>query len=140
MNGAAAQADIEELWRRMAFSILITNVDDHLHNHGFLHAERGLWRLAPAFDLNPCPDRARELKTWVSADTGPEATVEALLSVIAYFRLPLKRAKKILGEVERAVAGWRKAGRALGMSARDLENFADAFEHSDRAAARKRSA
>lgn len=140
MNGAAAQADIEELWRRMAFSILITNVDDHLHNHGFLHAERGLWRLAPAFDLNPFPDRARELKTWVSADTGPAATVDALMSVIAYFRLPLKRAKEILRDVEHAVAGWRKAGRVLGMSTRDLESFADAFEHSERVAAQKRSA
>ena len=139
VNGAAAQADIEELWRRMAFSILITNVDDHLRNHGFLHAERGLWRLAPAFDLNPFPDRARELKTWVSAETGPEATVEALMSVIAYFRLSLPRAREILREVERAVAGWRKAGRALGMSDRDLEGFADAFEHPERAAAQKLS-
>lgn len=137
VNGAAAQADIEELWRRMAYSILITNVDDHLHNHGFLHAERGLWRLAPAFDLNPFPDRARDLKTWVSAETGPEATIEALMSVIAYFRLPLPRAKKILREVERAVAGWREAGRALGMSDRDLADYADAFEHPERMAARQ---
>lgn len=137
MRGAAAQADIEELWRRMAFSILITNVDDHLRNHGFLHAQRGLWRLAPAFDLNPFPDRARELKTWVSAETGPEATVEALLSVSAYFRLTPARARKILRDVERAVANWRKVGRALGMSARELEAFTDAFEHPERAAARK---
>lgn len=140
VNGAAAQADIEELWRRMAYSILITNVDDHLHNHGFLHAERGLWRLAPAFDLNPFPERARELKTWVSTDTGPEATIDALMSVIAYFRLSLPRAKAILREVERAVAGWREAGRALGMSDRDLEDYADAFEHTERQAARERSA
>ncbi len=137
VHGAAAQADIEELWRRLAFSILITNVDDHLHNHGFLHAERGLWRLAPAFDLNPFPDRARELKTWVSPETGPAATVAALWSVIAYFRLTAPRAKAILREVERAVAGWRKTGRSLGMSVRDLEDFADAFEHPERAAARK---
>ena len=61
IHGADAQADIEELWRRMAFSVLITNLDDHLHNHGFLHASRGQWRLAPAFDLNPFPDRVREL-------------------------------------------------------------------------------
>lgn len=140
VNGAAAQADIEELWRRLAFSILITNVDDHLRNHGFLHAERGLWRLAPAFDLNPFPDRARELKTWISADAGPEATIEALMSVIPYFRIPLKRAREILGEVERAIAGWRKTARALGMSARDVEDFTDAFEHPERKAAQKHSA
>jgi len=80
VHGAAVQADLEELWRRIAYSILITNVDDHLHNHGFLHADRGLWRLAPAFDLNAFPDRTRELKTWIAPETGPEATVEALLS------------------------------------------------------------
>ena len=44
--------------------------------------ERGLWRLAPAFDVNPFPDRVRELKTWVSVETGPEAIIEALLSAI----------------------------------------------------------
>lgn len=136
MYGAAAQADIEELWRRMAFSILITNVDDHLRNHGFLHVEHGLWRLAPAFDLNPFPDRARELKTWVSPDTGPEATIEALMAVVPYFRLAPRRAKDILREVEQAVAEWRKIGRTLGMTARDLEDFAEAFEHTERAAAR----
>lgn len=63
VHGAAVQTDIEELWRRLAFSILITNVDDHLLNHGFLHVARGQWRLSPAFDLNPSPGRARELKT-----------------------------------------------------------------------------
>jgi len=137
VHGAAVQADLEELWRRIAYSILITNVDDHLHNHGFLHADRGLWRLAPAFDLNAFPDRTRELKTWIAAETGPEATVEALLSVTAYFRITAKRAKEILREVERAVSGWRKLGRALGMAERELEQFADAFEHSERKAARQ---
>jgi serine/threonine-protein kinase HipA len=140
VHGAAAQADIEELWRRLAFSILITNVDDHLRNHGFLHADHGLWRLSPAFDLNPFPDRARELKTWVSAETGPEATIEALMSVVAYFRLPLARAKAILGDVERAVKGWRRVGRSLGMSTREMDGFADAFEHPERQQARKHAA
>jgi serine/threonine-protein kinase HipA len=136
-HGAAVQDDIEELWRRIAFSILISNFDDHLHNHGFLHAEHGLWRLAPAFDINPFPDRTRELKTWVSQESGPEATIAALLSVTAYFRISASRAKKILGEVERAVGGWRKHGRALGLAERELETFAEAFEHPERAAARK---
>lgn len=137
VHGADVQADIEELWRRITFSILITNVDDHLRNHGFLHAEGGLWRLAPAFDINPFPDRVRELKTWISPDTGPEATLEALMSITAYFRISSQRAKAIVREVEAAVATWRKTGRALGMSDRDLESFADAFEHSERKAAKK---
>lgn len=133
--GARPTADIEELWRRMAFSILITNVDDHLQNHGFLHVERGLWRLAPAFDVNPFPERVRELKTWVSEEAGPEATIDALMSVLPYFRIALPRARDILAEVVRSVSAWRDEGRSLGMTTADLEAFADAFEHEERAAA-----
>jgi serine/threonine-protein kinase HipA len=139
MHGAAPQADTEELWRRIAFSILITNVDDHLRNHGFLHVDRGQWRLAPAFDVNPFPDRVRELKTWVSEDAGPEATIEALMSVLPYFRIAPPRARQILREVERAVSRWRYAGRGLGMTTQELDQFADAFEHEERAAARTAS-
>ncbi|MFM9092574.1 MAG: type II toxin-antitoxin system HipA family toxin, partial [Verrucomicrobiota bacterium] len=137
VHGAAVQEDAEELWRRMAFSILITNVDDHLRNHGFLHAGRGLWRLAPAFDLNPFPDRARELKTWISPDTGPAASIEALQSVIPYFRLTPRRAQAILREVAAAVATWRKTGRRLGLTSPELEAFTEAFEHPESAAARQ---
>ena len=136
VHGSEAQKDAEELWRRIAFSILITNVDDHLLNHGLLHTDRGQWRLAPAFDLNPFPDRVRELKTWISPTTGPEATIDALLSVTRYFRIPQARAKTIVSQVEQAVAGWREEGRALGMTEAELEPFVPAFEHSEREAAR----
>lgn len=139
MYGAAPQADIEELWRRIAFSILITDVDDHLRNHGFLHVDRGQWRLAPAFDVNPFPDRVRELKTWVSEDTGPEATIEALMSVVPYFRISAPRAREILRDVEHAVSRWRPVGRSLGMTTQELDDFAEAFEHVERSAARRQS-
>lgn len=138
-NGAAPQADTEELWRRIAFSILINNVDDHLRNHGFLHVDRGQWRLAPAFDVNPFPERARELKTWVSEEAGPEATIEALMSVLPYFRIAPARAREILAMVERAVSQWRAVGRGLGMTTSELDQFAEAFEHHQRAAARSAS-
>ena len=137
VNGAHVRADIEELWRRIAFSILITNVDDHLHNHGFLHTNQGQWSLSPAFDLNPFPNRLRELKTWISEETGPEATIEALLSVTAYFRLTRLRAKQILRELEKALSRWRETGHALGMTHRELDAFAEAFEHPERTAAQK---
>jgi serine/threonine-protein kinase HipA len=135
--GSQPAADIEELWRRIAFSILITNVDDHLFNHGFLHVARGQWRLAPAFDVNPFPERVRELKTWVSEEAGPEATIYALMSVAPYFRITATRAKAILAKVEGAVSTWRDEGRALGLAAVELDSFADAFEHTERDAARE---
>ncbi len=137
VHGADAQADIEELWRRMAYFVLITNVDDHLHNHGFLHAGGGRWRLAPAFDVNPFPERVRELKTWISEDSGPEASIEARLSVLPYFRLVRSRANAILSQIDRTLSHWRRTGLGLGMTNQELEQFADAFEHSEREAARK---
>jgi serine/threonine-protein kinase HipA len=137
VHGAAVQDDLEELWRRIAFSVLITNVDDHLHNHGFLHVAHGTWRLSPAFDINPFPDRARELKTWISAETGPAATIEGLLSAAGHFGIPLPRARSIVHDVERAVRVWRSVGLEVGMTARELDAFADAFEHEEREVARK---
>jgi len=136
-RSADSAADLEELWRRIAFSILINNVDDHLHNHGFLHVEGDLWRLSPAFDVNPFPDRARELKTWISEETGPEASIEALLSTARYFGLSSNRAAAVLGTVERAVATWRDVATGLGLSADEIDSFADAFEHDARAVAQR---
>src|ERR1700722_2865826 len=137
VHGADAQADIEELWRRIAFTILITNVDDPLRNHGFLHEDREFWRLSPAFDINPSPERVRELKTWISEDAGPDMTIDALMSVIAYFRIANARAKEILSEVVQSVESLRMTGLNIGMSGEELEPFVDAFEHSERSAAKK---
>jgi serine/threonine-protein kinase HipA len=128
VHGADANHDIEELWRRIAFSIRIANVDDHLRNHGFLYVGEGHWRLSPAFDVNPFPDRERELKTWISEETGPTASIEALRSVAPYFRIPAKRVGTILAEVEKAVREWRHVGIKLGMTASELDRFAEAFE------------
>jgi serine/threonine-protein kinase HipA len=87
--------------------------------------------------VNPFPERARELNTWVSEEAGPDATIDALMSVVAYFRLPMTRAREILDGVERAVARWRKVGRKLGITATELDQFADAFEHPEREQARR---
>jgi len=97
------------------------------HNHGFLHVGHGQWRLAPAFDLNPFPDRVRELKTWISHDTGPDASLDALRSAAPYFGIKPVRSEAIIGEVAAAVAGWRQVGARIGMTAGELEAFADAF-------------
>lgn len=51
--------DLNELWRRIVFTILVSNKDDHLQNHGFIYAGSDRWRLSPAFDINPSPSRQR---------------------------------------------------------------------------------
>jgi serine/threonine-protein kinase HipA len=129
--GSSAQRDIEEIYRRIAFSILINNVDDHLHNHGFLHVGHGLWELAPAFDVNPFPDRYPELKTWISEAVGPEASLGALRSEAAYFRIKPAQSEAIISDVIRAIADWRDVGAQLGMTSQELDDFADAFRTGD---------
>ena len=54
-HGANAAADRTELYRRVAFSILVSNTDDHLRNHGFLWLGQQGWTLSPAYDINPTP-------------------------------------------------------------------------------------
>ena len=104
---AEVKADAQQLWRRLMFNHLITNVDDHLQNMGFLYVGNGLWRLAPAFDLNPFPDKDRESKTWLSEDSGPITSIETLLEKAACFYLAAPEALAVLAEVYGAVAGWR---------------------------------
>ena len=133
----APSDDVRQLWRRLLFNLLITNVDDHLHNHGFLHVEHGLWRLAPAFDINPFPDKDRESKTWLSEQDGPISDVQMLLARAPYFALNEAQALAVLGEVHAAVSNWRQValGPQVGLQVAELDDFAPAFEHEQRDAA-----
>jgi len=130
-HGHAPVQDIRQLWRRLVFNLLITNVDDHLQNHGFLHVAHGQWRLAPAFDINPFPDKDRESKTWLSEQDGPITDVGMLLARSAYFGLDEAQARTVLAEVHAAVANWRKValGADVGLRQAELDDFAPAFEH-----------
>ena len=53
MYSSAPTEDLHELWRRVVFGVAISNLDDHLRNHGFLYDHDDKWRLSPAYDLNP---------------------------------------------------------------------------------------
>jgi len=131
MYSSHAAADLKELWRRMVFNILINNVDDHLNNHGFLHHAHGQWKLAPAFDLNPFPDKERALKTWISEEAGEAASLAEALAVAPFFGLTHGNESTVLDAVKYSVANWKITARAVGMSAVDIEQFAPAFEHSE---------
>lgn len=111
-----------------AFSILITNVDDHLLNHGFLHVANGQWRLSPAFDINLFPDHLRAPKTWISEDAGPEARFDLLWASIAQFGIRKTLAKEILSDVVRAVAKWKSVAKQLGFTSKEVDSFANAFK------------
>jgi serine/threonine-protein kinase HipA len=130
-RSTAATADLRELWRRIAFSILISNTDDHLRNHGFLHERGESWRLSPAFDLNPNPDPGpKDLSTAIDF-TDTRASVDNLMRVADYFRLDTSDALDLLAEVTRAVERWRTVAVSHGLLQRDLDAMAPAFEHAE---------
>ncbi len=129
MHSSQAGADMKELWRRLVFNILINNVDDHLNNHGFLHHAHGQWRLAPAFDLNPFPDKERALKTWISEDAGETASVGEALAVAPLFGFTSGAELTVLSQVRLAVGRWKDIAKTIGMSAADVDDFAPAFAH-----------
>lgn len=136
--GAAPADDLRELWRRLVINFLITNVDDHLWNVGFLYAGDGKWRLAPAFDVNPFPDKARESRTWLREASGPITSLGQLLSEAAYFGLTRIEAEELAAGVAVKLAQWREIASAkdVGLTGTDIAQFAPAFEHDEARAAR----
>jgi len=123
-------ADLKELWRRLVFSLLASNYDDHLRNHGFLMVEPGRWSLAPAYDVNPVPeiDRAQTNKTSIT-ENGEEPSVGAALAAASRFGLKPTEAKAILHDVVTAVSQWRAVGRRLHLTTGVLDSYQTAFDN-----------
>jgi len=128
--GNDVAGDLHEVWRRLVFSLLASNFDDHLRNHGFLMHEPGRWSLSPAYDLNPVPevDRARVTKTAIT-ESQEEPSIQGAMAASSRFGIKAAESKKILREVVNAVSGWQKTGRKLRQKSATLEAYASAFEH-----------
>ena len=131
-HGASADADLQELWRRIAFNVLVSNTDDHLRNHGFLYEGGRGWRLAPAYDLHPVPAeiKPRMLSTTITFDS-PAASLELALEVAEEFGLKPEEARAVAREVGEAASQWRQAAKQLGIPEKAIPKMASAFEHSD---------
>ena len=132
----AATADLHQLWRRIAFSVLISSTDDHLRNHGFLHQQGDSWTLSPAFDLNPNPAPGpKDLSTAIDyGDT--RASVQTLLDVADYFRLDASSALAVLAKVTQSTANWRRVAESHGLTQRNIDDMEPAFEHAEAGHAR----
>ncbi|MEM7667350.1 MAG: type II toxin-antitoxin system HipA family toxin [Pseudomonadota bacterium] len=124
--------DLHELWRRIVFTILVSNKDDHLKNHGFIYAGGDRWRLSPAFDINPSPSRHRMLETGIIQGGSFEASLEIALEASEFFEIEPEHARQTINGMARTIVGaWHKALRAEGASAQDITFYRSAFEHRD---------
>jgi serine/threonine-protein kinase HipA len=129
-HGSQAKKDARALYRRVAFNVLISNVDDHLRNHGFLRFDRSGWTLSPAYDLNPVPAdlKARLLTTNIDLEEST-CSVDLLEAAAEYFALSLPEARSILKEVALATSSWRSVAKEVGANGKEIHRMASAFEH-----------
>jgi serine/threonine-protein kinase HipA len=129
-HGSQANKDARALYRRVAFNVLISNVDDHLRNHGFLRFDRSGWTLSPAYDLNPVPAdlKARMLTTNIDLEEST-CSVDLLEASAEYFALSLPEARSILKEVAVATSSWRSVAKEVGTNGKEIHRMASAFEH-----------
>lgn len=117
---ADPQTALEQLYRRVAFSICIRNHDDHFRNHGFLLTEKG-WMWSPAYDLNPSDFNTQSLL--ISHDSN-ESSLDVLLAAAGEYMLPVNQAKRIIGEVRAAMEKVRQVARQCGISDHEAGRFA----------------
>jgi serine/threonine-protein kinase HipA len=124
-----ATADLRELWRRIAFSILVSNTDDHLRNHGFLRTTAGGWSLSPAFDINPNPEPGSKFLNTSIDGRSNAASIELLLSVADFFRLEGEEPRTVLAEVSEATSRWQAVAKRYGLDRAAINGMGYAFEH-----------
>lgn len=124
MQGANVLADLAQLYRRIAFSIAVSNVDDHLRNHGFLWDKLG-WVLSPAYDINPV-ETGSGLHLNIS-DVDNALDWNLLRETASFFRMDTVIAENIIDEVKLAVQGWEIEAKSIGISNFERDLKAKAF-------------
>ena len=122
--GCSPLQDLEQLWRRMLFNVLVSNTDDHLRNHGFLLEDSG-WRLSPAYDMNP-NETGDGLTLNISAHSNQQ-DISVIMEVAPFFRQNKATANRILKKMREMIRTWREIARRYGISSTEIERMARAF-------------
>jgi len=126
---ADPKGDTRELFRRIVFNALISNIDDHPRNHALIAPERR-WMLSPAYDLTPAPmvSLNRRNLAMECGNQGRFANETNILSEHARFLLDREEAEKIIAEMKEQVSKtWEETVLASGASQRDVEAIRSAF-------------
>jgi len=125
-NGGNVPEDLPQLWRRILFSVAVSNTDDHLRNHGFLLTPAG-WVLSPAYDINPNPAGPAGLTLNID-EADNSLDIDLVMSVAPYFQLRAPQAKAIMDAVLAAVSTWRPKAERQGLPAIEIDRMALAFQ------------
>ena len=117
------EANLQELFRRVAFNVCIGNSDDHFRNHGFLLTAKG-WTLAPAYDMNPT---LNEYQSLLISSSSNKADLSVLLAACEEYMLTRATAERIVAEVTAAVRDWRMIAQRIGIAKREQDMFSARF-------------
>ena len=116
-------ANLQELFRRVAFNICIGNSDDHFRNHGFLLTAKG-WTLSPAYDMNPT---LNEYQSLLISSSSNKADLHILLNACEDYMIQYDVATKIISEVIAAMNDWKALATQLGIAKREMNMFENVF-------------
>ena len=123
--GETVKKDLRELWRRIVFSMAVSNTDDHFRNHGFILGREG-WILSPLYDVNP-----NIYGDTLSLNVDSNSNLidfNLALTVARLYDLTDKQATEELGEIRSTVeTNWRKLAQQYGLSRSEIESMSPAF-------------
>lgn len=125
LYGNNPQKDLLELWKRLLFSVCISNTDDHLRNHGFLKKEQG-WELSPIYDINPNIENTEYLSTMIFRGDF-STSIESVLSIAYYFEISEEESIKILLKTLESVSYWKEVARSFGILSSEINVMERAF-------------
>ncbi len=123
--GAQPRKDLIELWKRVVFSMAVTNTDDHLRNHAFILTDRG-WILSPLYDVNPVP-YGDELSLNVNEEDN-SIRIELAVQTAVKFGISQSDAEAYAEDILKIVRdNWEKLAARYGLTRRQVEEMRPAF-------------
>ena len=130
-NGVTTKKDIQELWKRIAFSMAVSNTDDHFRNHGFILKGRG-WELSPMYDVNP--DIYGEYLSLNVDEDNSSIDFDLAIEAAPFYEMSKTQAQKNIADMKKIVGdNWRTLAGRYGISRGEIERMRPAFQECDSA-------
>lgn len=130
---AVPAEDIRELWRRLVFSVLVSNIDDHLRNHGVVWSPKEGFRLSPAFDINPAPPFHDRTTHGTSLHPGGACTMDfaSVWKTSGDFLWKESGARAVVRQMVQTVSSWAVEAKRARIPQTEIVRWSGAFEHED---------
>jgi serine/threonine-protein kinase HipA len=122
--------DMQELFRRMVFNILMDNTDDHEKNHALMvlaPTRQGKYQLAPAYDVLPT-NSGQGYQEFIVGTAQRDSTLANAMSQCELFgHAPAQAAAEVMRVIQ-VVNGWRAHFVACGVTPADVDSLAERID------------